>query len=88
MNNKPNSGYAQVINKDEKVNYSVDDNMVECTDGYMLAASVYRPESDYKGAIMIGPATGIKRQFYTGIAVYLAENGFGVFNYACSSGPI
>lgn len=65
----------------QKGGYLVENITVQCTDGYMLAASVYQPMSDYKGAILVGPATGIKRQFYTGIASYLAENGFGVLTY-------
>ena len=38
-------------------------------------------KAEVKGAILIGPATGIKRQFYAGIARYLAENGYGVITF-------
>ena len=34
-----------------------------------------------KAAIMIAPATGIKRQFYHNFASYLAEQGFGVISF-------
>lgn len=64
-----------------QMTYSIEDTMVSCADGYMLAASIYTPKTNYKGAILIGPATGIKRQFYTGISAYLAENGFAVLTY-------
>ena len=46
-----------------------------------LAATVYRPTGAIKTAIMIAPATGIKRQFYHSFATYLAENGFGVLTF-------
>ena len=43
-----------------------------------LAATVYRPKEGTTTAIMIAPATGIKRHFYHSFALYLAESGFGV----------
>ena len=46
-----------------------------------LAATVYRPTGAIKTAIMIAPATGIKRQFYHSFATYLAEHGFGVLTF-------
>ncbi len=50
-----------------------------------LAASVYRPSSkasnEIKVAVMIAPATGIKRQFYHNFATFLAEQGFGVLTF-------
>ena len=46
-----------------------------------LAATVYRPKTPVKTAIMIAPATGIKRQFYHNFAIYLAEHGFGVLTF-------
>ena len=46
-----------------------------------LAATVYRPKDVVKTAVMIAPATGIKRQFYHNFATYLAESGFGVLTF-------
>ena len=50
-----------------------------------LAATVYHPKtstaSKIKTAVMIAPATGIKRQFYHSFATFLAEQGFGVITY-------
>ena len=46
-----------------------------------LAATVYRPKTPVKTAVMIAPATGIKRQFYHNFATYLAEHGFGVLTF-------
>lgn len=46
-----------------------------------LAATVYRPNGEVKTAVMIAPATGIKRQFYHNFATYLAEQGFGVLTF-------
>ena len=46
-----------------------------------LAATVYRPKEGTTTAIMIAPATGIKRHFYHSFALYLAESGFGVLTF-------
>ncbi|MGP5438459.1 alpha/beta hydrolase family protein [Psychrobacter faecalis] len=46
-----------------------------------LAATVYRPTDEVKAAVMIAPATGIKRQFYHNFATYLAASGFGVLTF-------
>lgn len=46
-----------------------------------LAATVYRPQTKVKIAVMIAPATGIKRQFYHNFATYLAKQGFGVLTF-------
>ena len=48
---------------------------------HALAATVYRPKTELKTAIMIAPATGIKRSFYHHFATFLAENGFGVITF-------
>lgn len=50
-----------------------------------LTASVYVPENTeneaIKNALMIAPATGIKRSFYHRFATYLVNQGFGVITY-------
>ena len=46
-----------------------------------LAATVYRPKNEVKKAVMLAPATGIKRQFYHNFATHLAENGFGILTF-------
>jgi predicted alpha/beta hydrolase len=48
--------------------------------GVALAATVFHPV-ELKGAIMIGPATGIKRGFYHAFAQFLAEQGYGVITF-------
>ncbi|WP_207893725.1 alpha/beta hydrolase family protein [Tenacibaculum sp. M341] len=53
---------------------------IECKDGFNLAGTIYKPET-VKSAIMIAPATGIKRRFYNSFATYLAENGYGVISF-------
>ncbi len=47
----------------------------------VLAATVYRPKEGTTTAIMIAPATGIRRHFYHSFAIYLAESGFGVLTF-------
>lgn len=50
---------------------------------HQLAASLFRPEdpATLKGAVLIAPATGIKRDFYRAFAKYLAEQGYGVLTF-------
>ncbi|TQV72203.1 alpha/beta fold hydrolase [Aliikangiella marina] len=60
---------------------SVRDIKVICEDNYQLAATIFKPTQNIKGAVLIGPATGIKRQFYANFAQFLAKNGFAVLTY-------
>lgn len=57
------------------------DISILCSDDVVLQGTLFSPEKKPKGAIMVGPATGIKRQFYTHFAGYLAEQGFGVITF-------
>ncbi|NRA59712.1 MAG: alpha/beta fold hydrolase [Psychrobium sp.] len=54
---------------------------VTCPDGIALAATLFEPQKTIKGAIIIGPATGIKRQFYSHFARHLANHGYGVITF-------
>lgn len=60
-----------------------DNIQVTCKDGYTLAGVIYSPknETDIKAAVMISPATGIKKEFYNSFATYLAEQGYGVIAF-------
>lgn len=51
-----------------------------------LAATLFTPQvalgyTPVKAAIMLAPATGIKRQFYQNFAQFLAANGYGVITF-------
>ncbi len=48
-----------------------------------IAGTLYKPNdiTNMKGAVMIGPATGIKRSFYAAFASYLAAHDYGVLTY-------
>lgn len=54
---------------------------ITCQDGHQLAATSFSPKQAFKGAILIGPATGIKRQFYQAFAIFLAQNSYGVITF-------
>ena len=69
---------SKINQRDTLVSTSVKDITVTCADSTPLAASLFTPHSPAKAAVMIGPATGIKRQFYSAFATYLSEQGFGV----------
>lgn len=61
--------------------FYITESKVTCVDQYAIAATTYFPKLDLKGAILIGPATGIKRQVYASFASFLAENGYGVITF-------
>lgn len=52
----------------------------EALDGYSLAASLFAPETP-KAALVIGPATAVKRGIYAKFADYLAARGAAVLTF-------
>lgn len=54
---------------------------ITCADGTSLRATVYQPQGLIKGAIMIAPATGIKRRFYASFAQHLCAHGYAAITY-------
>lgn len=78
-----NTSLANANSATEKVDI---DNLTILTERKRpLAATVYNPApkliETVNTAVMIAPATGIKRQFYHNFAHYLAQQGFGVITY-------
>jgi predicted alpha/beta hydrolase len=53
---------------------------IECEDGFKLAGTLFKPKK-ISAALMIAPATGIKKEFYSAFANYLAENGFATLTF-------
>ncbi|SET17481.1 alpha/beta hydrolase family protein [Thalassotalea agarivorans] len=49
---------------------------ITCADNTVLAATIFTPAITPKGAVLIAPATGIKRAFYFAFAEFLAEQGY------------
>lgn len=58
----------------------IEEIKIRCADHVELAATIYAPVQ-YKGAVMIGPATGIRRKFYHAFASYLATCGYGIISF-------
>lgn len=59
----------------------IKEHKITCADSLQLAATVFTPSAEIKGAVLIGPATGIKRQFYKNFAQYLAEHDYAVITF-------
>ena len=53
---------------------------IPCADDLELAGTFY-PAEEVKAAVMVAPATGIKRGFYHNFASHLAENGYPVITF-------
>lgn len=54
---------------------------ITCSDNFTLIGNLYAPVNNIKATIMIGPATGIKKEFYHNFACYLANNNYAVLTY-------
>lgn len=54
---------------------------VLCEDGPKLAGTLFIPTEEVKSAVMVAPATGIRRQFYKGFAKHLCEYGHVVLTF-------
>ncbi len=61
--------------------FSSADITVTCQDGHAIKGTLFTPNQPLKGAVMMAPATGIKRQFYSAFASYLAQQGYGVITF-------
>ena len=53
---------------------------IKCADNFELAGTFYEARN-LKGAVLIAPATGIKRRFYHAFATFLAENGYNTLTF-------
>jgi predicted alpha/beta hydrolase len=72
------------INVDTEVslhNVNISDLKITCNDQFPLTATRFSPEKEVIAAVLIAPATGIKRQFYAYFAMHLAEHGYGVLTF-------
>ena len=54
---------------------------INCDDGVTLYGTIYTPLNELKAAVLVGPATGIKRQFYSNFAQFLCRQGFAVMTF-------
>jgi len=57
------------------------DIKITCADKLLIAATSFTPTQVIKGAVLVAPATGIKRQFYASFAAHLAKHGYGVMTF-------
>jgi len=55
--------------------------IITCRDGVKIIGTLFKPHQTLKGAVLIAPATGIKRQLYIKFAQYLAESGYAVLTF-------
>lgn len=59
---------------------TVEEIQIYCSDHTTISGTLYKT-GFIKGAVMIAPATGIKRKFYHHFAVWLAEHGYAAITY-------
>ncbi|MCO5233226.1 MAG: alpha/beta hydrolase [Chitinophagales bacterium] len=60
---------------------TIKDIQIYCSNHTTIAGTIFK--TDYiKGAVLIAPATGIRRRFYKDFAIFLAEHGYGVLTYS------
>jgi predicted alpha/beta hydrolase len=54
---------------------------IACGDGFALAGTAYFPQSTPRGALLINPATGVRKEFYSKFARGCAERGLITLAY-------
>ncbi len=54
--------------------------LIKCADNFELSATLYQPDT-INAAVIMAPATGIKKGFYHSFATHLVNNGYGVICY-------
>ncbi len=54
---------------------------IKLTEKSWIQTTFFNPKENILGAVMIAPATGIKRKFYDNFARYLAQNQYAVITY-------
>ena len=54
---------------------------VPAQDGFPLSATLFRPQDEPKGLVVLSSGTGIRRQYYRHLATYLAQQGFQTLSY-------
>lgn len=54
---------------------------IRAADGQRLAATLFRPDEPARGAVLVAPATGIRRRFYRAFASHLASRGFAAITF-------
>ena len=67
------------------------DLMVPARDGYELAATVFLPpKPDPDRVVLVGPAMGVQRRFYSRFAIFMRQHGFTVltFDYRGTGGSV
>jgi len=67
--------------KATKIQLTVEDVTINCSDEVVINGTLFKPVQSVKAAILLGPATGIKRQFYASFAGFLAQNGYAVLTF-------
>ncbi len=70
-----------IINETKEEQVIIDDVTITCSDNIVIKGTLFKPNKNVKDAVLIGPATGIKRQFYACFSLYLAELGYGVLTF-------
>jgi predicted alpha/beta hydrolase len=60
---------------------SVEDIVLPASDGFALAASLFKPAGDIRSAILINSATAVPRKIYRSFASYLVGRGHAVVTY-------
>lgn len=71
---------SEAVSPMEKLDVLKHEVQLRCLDGFLLAGTLHAPTKP-KAAVMIAPATGIKRQFYYAFAHFLAQHGYATMTF-------
>lgn len=60
---------------------TVEEIRIKCSDGFLLAGTIFKPEKPPAGAVVIASAMGVPKKFYHPFAGFLSGNGIAVLTF-------
>lgn len=60
---------------------SVEEIKIKCSDGFLLAGTIFKPEKPPAGVIVIASAMGVPKKFYHPFAGFLSDNGIASLTF-------
>ena len=60
---------------------AVEEIRIRCSDGFLLAGTLFKPEKPPAGVVVIASAMGVPKKFYHPFAGFLSENGISALTF-------
>lgn len=60
---------------------AVEEITIKCSDGFLLAGTLFKPQQPPAGAVIIASAMGVPKKFYHPFAGFLSDNGLAALTF-------